>query len=66
MGLGGFGNLSYPSAPFNYLNRKGMRIVSNKQGEVGMGATHPKPAPLSSLYKINTSITIQETQKNKK
>ena len=37
------------SAPFNFLNCMGMRIMLNKRSGVGMEATHPKPALLPSL-----------------
>ena len=43
--------------PFNFLNGTGMRIVSNKRGGVGMGATCPEPAPLPSLP-ISSSTRI--------
>ena len=36
-------------ASFNFLNEMGMRIILNKWGGVGMGATRLEPAPLSSL-----------------
>ena len=36
-------------APFNFLNGTGMGIGFAKRGGVGMGATHPEPAPLPFL-----------------
>ena len=37
-------------ASFNFLNGTKIRIVLNKRGGIGMGATRPKPVPLSFLY----------------
>ena len=41
---------------FNFLNGKGMRIVLNKRGGVGMGATRPKSVPLPFLISISTNF----------
>ena len=36
---------------FKFLNGMGMRIILNKRGGVGMGATRLELAPLPSLFK---------------
>ena len=49
-------------ASFNFLNRIGMRIILNKRGGVGMGATRPEPTPLSFLLAtIITTLVIHFT-----
>ena len=55
---GGYGNLSYPPRPaqFKFLNGMWMRIILNKRGWVGMGASRPEPASLPSLINLS-SIT---------
>ena len=46
----GIYHIRLPSpVPFYFLNGMGMRIISNKRGGVGIGATRPEPAPLPSL-----------------
>ncbi|KAJ9708620.1 hypothetical protein PVL29_000583 [Vitis rotundifolia] len=45
-----YGNLSYPPAPFNFLNGTEMGIILIKRGRVKMRATRPKPVPLPSLH----------------
>ena len=40
-------------APFNFLNGTGMRIIFNKRGGVGMGATRSEPAPFPFLLSNN-------------
>ena len=47
---GGYENLSYPPAPFNFLNGTMMKIILNKWGMVGMRATRPEPTPLLSPF----------------
>ena len=61
------------SASFNFLNRIEMRIILNKRGGVGMGATQlktspPSPSPSLSflLAAIITTLVIHSTIFKKK
>ena len=53
------GNSHIHPAPFNFLNGTGMRIILNKWGGVGMGATRPEPAPLPSLMGLAVCAILQ-------
>ena len=58
------------SASFNFLNRIEMRIILNKRGGVGMGATRPETSPSPSLSfllaTIITTLVIHSTIFKKK
>ena len=46
-----------------------MGIILNKRGGVGMGATHPEPAPLSSLvssrlFKLDSNVYKKKLSSN--
>ena len=44
------------SSPFNFLNGTDMKIILNKRGGIGMGATRLEPAPLPSLLSLEINI----------
>ena len=50
-------------APFNFLNKTGIRIILNKWDGVGMGVTYPEPAPLPSLI-ISFYLVLMKTVEN--
>ena len=47
--MDGYENFGFSYSLFNFLNKISLKIIINKQNEVGMGPPHLEPTPLPSL-----------------